>query len=156
MASTKRNKMDVYRRRQNILLACIVGIIIALILMIVYFIVFDNNEGISQTADNSSASDSLKAVPADAKEDDKKDTAKSGDICFAEDTITLNLGDKVTPEILNGTVDDITDWQSVNNDIIAVSDNGEISAIGSHEELMQTSEIYRDIYKSQMKEGGEA
>ncbi|MBQ8597469.1 MAG: ABC transporter ATP-binding protein [Lachnospiraceae bacterium] len=41
-------------------------------------------------------------------------------------------------------------------DRIAVLDNGEISAIGSHEELMQTSEIYRDIYRSQMKEGGEA
>ncbi len=40
-------------------------------------------------------------------------------------------------------------------DRIAVLDNGGISAIGSHEELMQTSEIYRDIYKSQLKEGGE-
>ncbi len=40
-------------------------------------------------------------------------------------------------------------------DRIAVLDNGGISAIGTHEELMQTSDIYRDIYKSQMKEGGE-
>ena len=40
-------------------------------------------------------------------------------------------------------------------DRIAVLDNGGISAIGTHEELMQTSEIYRDIYKSQLKEGGE-
>lgn len=40
-------------------------------------------------------------------------------------------------------------------DRIAVLDNGGISAIGTHEELMQTSDVYRDIYKSQLKEGGE-
>ena len=40
-------------------------------------------------------------------------------------------------------------------DRIAVLDNGGISAIGTHEELMKTSDIYRDIYKSQLKEGGE-
>ena len=39
-------------------------------------------------------------------------------------------------------------------DRIAVLDNGSISAIGTHEELLKTSEIYRDIYKSQLKEGG--
>ena len=41
-------------------------------------------------------------------------------------------------------------------DRIAVLDDGKISAMGTHEELIQSSEIYRDIYKSQMKEGGEA
>lgn len=40
-------------------------------------------------------------------------------------------------------------------DRIAVLDNGKICAIGTHEELLQTSDIYRDIYHSQMKEGGE-
>ena len=40
-------------------------------------------------------------------------------------------------------------------DRIAVLDNGGISAIGTHEELMKSSDIYRDIYKSQLKEGGE-
>ena len=39
-------------------------------------------------------------------------------------------------------------------DRIVVLDNGSISAIGTHEELLKTSEIYRDIYKSQLKEGG--
>ena len=41
-------------------------------------------------------------------------------------------------------------------DRIMVLDNGSISAIGTHEELMQCSEIYQDIYNSQLKEGGEA
>lgn len=42
-----------------------------------------------------------------------------------------------------------------NADRIMVLDNGGISAIGTHEELMQCSEIYQDIYNSQLKEGGE-
>lgn len=41
-------------------------------------------------------------------------------------------------------------------DRIMVLDNGSVSAIGTHEELMQNSEIYRDIYNSQLKEGGDA
>lgn len=40
-------------------------------------------------------------------------------------------------------------------DRIAVLDNGRISAIGTHEELLRSSEIYREIYRSQLKEGGE-
>ena len=38
-------------------------------------------------------------------------------------------------------------------DRIMVLDNGGISAIGTHEELMKISEIYQDIYRSQLKEG---
>lgn len=40
-------------------------------------------------------------------------------------------------------------------DQIMVLDNGGISAIGTHSELLQCSEIYQDIYRSQLKEGGE-
>lgn len=40
-----------------------------------------------------------------------------------------------------------------NCDRIAVIDDGNLVAIGSHEELLESSEIYRDIYESQMKKG---
>ncbi|MBQ2826006.1 MAG: ABC transporter ATP-binding protein [Clostridia bacterium] len=39
-------------------------------------------------------------------------------------------------------------------DRILVLDNGTVSAIGTHTELLEQSEIYRDIYNSQLKEGG--
>jgi len=39
-------------------------------------------------------------------------------------------------------------------DRIAVLDGGRISALGTHSTLLKTSEIYRDIYNSQLKEGG--
>ena len=41
-------------------------------------------------------------------------------------------------------------------DRIVVLDNGKIAAAGTHDELMKTSEIYRDIFRSQQKEGGAA
>jgi ATP-binding cassette subfamily B protein len=42
-----------------------------------------------------------------------------------------------------------------NADRIAVIDDGKIAACGSHSELMKSSDIYRDIYDSQLKSGGE-
>lgn len=42
-----------------------------------------------------------------------------------------------------------------NADRIVIIDNGKIAAVGSHEDLLLHSDIYRDIYQSQLKEGGE-
>lgn len=39
-------------------------------------------------------------------------------------------------------------------DKILVLDKGKISAMGTHEELLKSSDIYQEIYRSQMKEGG--
>ena len=35
--------------------------------------------------------------------------------------------------------------------MIVVMDNGKISDIGTHDELIKSSEIYREVYTSQMK-----
>jgi ATP-binding cassette subfamily B protein len=39
-------------------------------------------------------------------------------------------------------------------DKILVLDKGRIAAEGTHQELMQTSSIYREIYDSQLGNGG--
>jgi len=36
-------------------------------------------------------------------------------------------------------------------DMIVVMDDGKISATGTHAELMEKSEIYRDVYESQQE-----
>ena len=41
-------------------------------------------------------------------------------------------------------------------DRIAVIEHGEITAFAPHDELMKTSETYRDIYESQQRSGGES
>ena len=38
-------------------------------------------------------------------------------------------------------------------DMIIVLDNGKVSAVGNHDELMQTSSIYQEVYYSQQKGG---
>ena len=38
-------------------------------------------------------------------------------------------------------------------DMIVVLDNGQISAVGNHDQLMQTSSIYQEVYHSQQKGG---
>ena len=40
-------------------------------------------------------------------------------------------------------------------DRIILMESGRISAIGNHEELMKTSDVYRDIYTSQNRVGGD-
>ena len=38
-------------------------------------------------------------------------------------------------------------------DMIIILDNGQVVAVGNHEELMQTSTIYQEVYYSQQKGG---
>ena len=40
-------------------------------------------------------------------------------------------------------------------DKIIVMDNGEINGIGTHEELLKNNGIYREVYNSQVKGGGD-
>ena len=40
-------------------------------------------------------------------------------------------------------------------DRIIVMDTGEISGFDTHENLMKSNEIYRDVYESQTKGGGD-
>ena len=41
-------------------------------------------------------------------------------------------------------------------DRIAVLDDGELVGFGTHRELLDSCEIYREIYHSQFSEGGES
>jgi ATP-binding cassette subfamily B protein len=41
------------------------------------------------------------------------------------------------------------------SDKIIVLDNGRIDGFGTHEELLETNEIYREVYQSQQKGGGD-
>ena len=43
----------------------------------------------------------------------------------------------------------------MNADKIAVIDNGRLAAFADHKTLLETCEVYRDIYSSQMREGDE-
>lgn len=43
----------------------------------------------------------------------------------------------------------------MNTDKIVIMDDGKISAVGTHKELLKDNEIYRDIYNSQMRGGSE-
>ncbi len=43
-----------------------------------------------------------------------------------------------------------------NADLILVMDNGKIVSMGRHDELLETSEIYREVYEQQTNKGGDA
>ena len=41
------------------------------------------------------------------------------------------------------------------SDVIIVLDDGKLSAVGTHEELLKACPVYREVYESQNKKGGE-
>lgn len=130
MANKKRTRnINVYKRRQNILLTVIGIILIIIILIVVYFVAFSDNKEISQDINNNNLSldnsDSQNAVPADAAEG----TLNNSDICFKSDSIEIEVGSKVFPEILNGSIDSITNWESSNSNVAVVSESGEITGV---------------------------
>ena len=56
----------------------------------------------------------------------------------------MKITDVIGREIL-----DSRGWPTVEVDIVL--DDGKISAVGTHEELLINNEIYADVYNSQMK-----
>ena len=84
-------------------------------------------------------------------------------IIFDDSTSALDLGTEAKLQrALREHLDDTTVIliaqriaSVMHADRIAVIENGTISACDTHENLMKTSETYRDIYASQMKNGGD-
>lgn len=82
-------------------------------------------------------------------------------LIFDDSTSALDLGtearlQKALRENLAGTTVIMIAQRvaSVKNaDKIIVLDKGTVSAIGTHDELLKTSDVYKDIYNSQMKKG---
>ena len=78
------------------------------------------------------------------------------DSTSAVDTKTDALIRKAFREVIPGTTKIIIAQRisSVEDaDLIIVLDDGKISAMGTNDELLQTSEIYKDIYETQKKGG---
>ena len=78
------------------------------------------------------------------------------DSTSAVDTKTDALIRKAFKEVIPGTTKIIIAQRisSVEDaDLIIVLDDGKISAMGTNDELLQTSEIYKDIYETQKKGG---
>lgn len=123
----ERKDMNVYKRRQAVLLTCIAIILIVLIVFLIYFFIFRDQENINGGASTESA-ESTQAVPADAQDSGGNDY---NSIEFEESEITIEIGEKYTPKLLNAqSSDDVSDWQSSNTAVAVVSDSGEITGIG--------------------------
>lgn len=124
----KRLNKDVYKKRQRVLIAFIGSVVILIIVLIMYFALFTDHKEISQNVkDNTlSSSESSDAALVDAKEE----SLSSSDICFEKESIKIKIGENVTPKVLNGTIDQITDFESSDSNVAIVSENGEITGVG--------------------------
>ncbi len=84
-------------------------------------------------------------------------------LIFDDSTSALDLGtESRLQRALDENLKDITVIKIaqriasvMNCDRIAVLEHGSLCAIGTHEELLKTSDVYRDIYNSQMKSSEE-
>ncbi len=61
-----------------------------------------------------------------------------------------NLGKDMTTVIVSQRASSI-----LHADLIVVLEDGEVAGQGTHEELLRSCEVYRDIYRSQFPEGGD-
>ena len=125
----KRKKIsrDVYRKRQKVLLFFIGFILVLIIVLVMYIILFSDQKKISHEkntliSDKNSVDD---AVLADAKEG----TLDNSNISFKNDSIQIKIGNKTTPEILNGSIDSLINWESSDSSVAVVSENGEITGV---------------------------
>lgn len=80
------------------------------------------------------------------------------DSTSAVDMSTESKIQKSLKQVLNGSTNIII-AQRINSvmdaDKIVILDEGEIKGAGTHETLLQTNQIYQDIYESQIKEGAD-
>ena len=128
MSNVKKNKINIYKRRQSVLLIVIGVILVSLISILVYFVVFDDNRNISQTVNNNladSQSENLQAIPVGGQED----IIDKNNVGFSDTSITVEVGKKVTPEFSAGSIEDILRWESSDKTVAVVSEKGEITGV---------------------------
>ena len=65
----------------------------------------------------------------------------------------VNVGEGEPVQIVTGAPN-ITE-KSIGEKVPVVLDGGRVNGFGTHDELMQTNEIYREVYTSQTKGGGD-
>lgn len=116
-----KTKEAAYKKRQMVFLIIIGAILTISILMVIYFTVFCDKKSISQSPNGE-----YSAVPAGGQEE----SIDSNSIKFAENSITIEVGEKITPEFNIGGPENISYWESSNKSVAVVSENGEITGIG--------------------------
>lgn len=120
----KARRSKKYKSNQKILLIIIGVLITVIIFAALYFVIFYDNKEISQNRDHLDIN-SENTAQAGAMEG----TLDNNKICFKDTVLELTVGEKVTPEVLNGSIDNIKNWQSTDSSVAIISDTGEITGI---------------------------